>query len=235
MFKSTKVILIVISVVVVIIIGTTYFLRQETKEVPNNNIQNTVETKSEAVADDAELSLAFFNSDFNCLTGSDFEKIKQNYLKNKNKKNTYLLADFLENKEISDILANSEYFEICSDYNILAFVSYGQYDKEEGNKFANNNLIGTFSQYGELKTIQTYCPPFGDIGFVHINGFIEANLVYSCGGGDGGSVFNRVYILDKVTGKSKNIKDCSCCYESKIEKYECKCPVNILNLQEIPF
>ncbi|MCX6739980.1 MAG: hypothetical protein NTZ49_01995 [Candidatus Parcubacteria bacterium] len=118
--------------------------------------------------------------------------------------------------------------QVCiSDRGDKAFIMYGDFGKE-------NNIVGFFTQdsaTGENKWLfdKQYDLGMGDIGVCHIDGFIERNLVYSCGGGDGPGGFNTVYVLDRKTGTSKIIKKCDY-YEDKAT-----CSTNFLKLEAPPF
>lgn len=125
-------------------------------------------------------------------------------------------------------LGKGNVYQVCENFNgDKSFVMYGDY----GN---NNNLIGFYaldSATGGQKMLIDfqYNQGVGDIGVCQVNGFIERNLVYSCGGGDGPGGFNTVYMLERATGKSKIIKKCEY-LEDKMT-----CAVNLLNIKGLPY
>lgn len=125
-------------------------------------------------------------------------------------------------------LSKGQLQQVCDfDRGDKAFIMYGDFGKE-------NNVIGFLTQdfnTGENKWLfdKQYDLGIGDIGVCHLNGVIERNLVYSCGGGDGPGGFNTVYVFDRKTGTSKIIKKCDY-YEDKAT-----CSINLLKLDAPPY
>lgn len=117
--------------------------------------------------------------------------------------------------------------QIClTDRQEAAFIIYGQYDQVGDD--VNNNLIGLFTEGKKLITNQQYNAGGGDIGLCRIDGFIERNVIYSCGGGDGPCGHNTTFVLDRSSGESKVIKQCEGCNDPGSKGWECS--VNELDL-----
>jgi hypothetical protein len=64
----------------------------------------------------------------------------------------------------------------------------------------------------------------GDIGLCAIEGFIDRNVVYSCGGGDGPAGWDTVSVLDGDSGESQVIRDC------RFDEEGTHCTVDLLHL-----
>jgi hypothetical protein len=131
-------------------------------------------------------------------------------------------------QEYKELIAQGGLQQVCEyEYSGTAFVLYAELPDY-------NNLIGFFTEdlaTGEEKLLlaKQKNPPMGDIGVCRLTGLIEGNLIYNCGGGDGPGGFNTVYLLDRVTGKSKIIKKCEF-FEDKTT-----CEINLLNSPAYPF
>ncbi len=142
--------------------------------------------------------------------------------------------DYLVKREdFKKFFDKSEYYQFCDfggggSTEMLFFVLYGDY----GNY--NNVVVGGINVYDEdnAKLVFDYKnnPDSGDIGMCDLDGIIESHLIYSCGGGDGPSSNNSVYLLNTNNGKSKTIKQCFYLYDKEEKKIDCK--VDIFNLEK---
>ncbi|MBT4516562.1 MAG: hypothetical protein HOC78_01570 [Candidatus Komeilibacteria bacterium] len=108
---------------------------------------------------------------------------------------------------------------------------YGEFDGE------NNNTIAIYSK-DSFVTHKLNVSGMGDIGVCSMTGFIEDDLIYSCGGGDGPFSHNSVYLLNSLTGDNTTLKSCNtgpsteCInnHENTDCEIEVNCSVNILDL-----
>lgn len=116
--------------------------------------------------------------------------------------------------------AGTLYHMCYSDQGEISFVVYGEFEAEP----EANNLIGIYSRERELITDLQFNRSSGDIGVCSLQGYIERNVVYACDGGDGPGGWNTVYVLDRNSGKSTVIKDCTYYLD------ETDCQINLLGL-----
>jgi len=131
-----------------------------------------------------------------------------------------IIDRFFTDSAVTATWENGTLYQVCySNRDVISFVVYGEFDGFEG----TNNLIGIYS--GErLIAHRLFNPPSGDIGLCTIEGYIERNVIYSCGGGDGPGGWNSVFVLDHETGQSRTVKECTFLQETTA------CSVNLLNL-----
>jgi len=128
---------------------------------------------------------------------------------------------FFTDSNVTTTWENGTLYQVCyPDRGEIAFVVYGEFDGFEG----KNNLIGVYTEE-RIIADRLFNPSSGDIGLCVIEGFIERNVIYSCGGGDGPGGWNSVFVLDYETGRSKLIKDCTFSQETA------ECSVNLLDLR----
>ncbi len=131
-----------------------------------------------------------------------------------------LIESFFTDPTVTATWENGTLYEMCySQGDKIAFVVYGEFEGFEG----TNNLIGIYD--GErLVAHRLFNRSSGDIGLCALRGYIESNVVYACGGGDGPGGWNTVYVMDHLTGESTTIMDCTY-FED-----ESTCTVNLLGL-----
>lgn len=117
--------------------------------------------------------------------------------------NQEIVNSFFENTDIQKIQKTGNIYQLCyTPQNAMSFVAFGEFGEY-------NNTIGIYDpQNNTLITDQKKNPGSGDIGLCAITGYLEKNIIYSCGGGDGPGGWNTVYLLDAISGDSTLIKDC---------------------------
>lgn len=178
---------------------------EKEKSVVQNNLKNTSK----------DLSLLLEQSN-NCLTDIYHEDLKRIvYLRKTEDKEFWDL--FFNNDQMTNIRRNGYFSQICLSYgdSIPFTISLG-----EGGK----HIIGL---YRKDKIITDENKPSPN-GVCQITGFLEGNIIYSCGGGDGPCYENRIYVLNKNTGERTLLKDCGGCGAENGNPYHCN--KNILNL-----
>jgi len=170
---------------------------------------------------DNEIEFEPMMSSLQCVSVKTIEQYKQEFLSNRfGDMKKQMIDNFFGNERVLGLFNNSVTNEICFiEHNNLSFVFYGEYEND------NNNALGTYDEKNELQINYVYNPDSGDIGLCSIDGHIEENILFSCGGGDAGYGFNKVYILDKNSNEAKVIKDCEFAYDD-----DPVCEINTLNL-----
>ena len=135
---------------------------------------------------------------FSYMTNDEYIKeFSKNELVNKS-----IINNFFNNPELVELEKDGKLYQVCYSYrDEISFVLFGEYGDY-------NNVIGIFT--GEEFIIdKQYNKGMGDIGLCSIDGYIERNLIYACGGGDGPGGHNSIYILDRSNQDSVLIKKCS--------------------------
>lgn len=167
-----------------------------------------------------------------CIDGGS-EDIYRSYYKNFKWASSKNLDYFFNDERIQQLLDGNTLYQLCfrghSSDNFYFVIYRGGYEKI-GNE---NNIIGMWSQansYGGLVTTEVFNQPMGDIGLCSITGFIESNIVYSCGGGDGPFAHNVVYLFDVSSERNIAIKNCE--YDSTNEYDSSYCSKNVFGLEE---
>lgn len=116
--------------------------------------------------------------------------------------------------------------QVCySDRGEMAFVAFGEFDAFP----EANNAIGLYTTDQDLLVEYIFNRNSGDYGVCMITGYIERNLVFSCGGGDGPGGWNTVYVFNRSSGEAAIIKQCSFIQDER------ECEINLLELGEYPF
>ncbi|MBU0981199.1 hypothetical protein KKC94_00735 [Patescibacteria group bacterium] len=120
-----------------------------------------------------------------------------------------MINDLFEIPEFLDFVRKSSVLNLCNYNQMLVFSFLGNF--EEG-----NNVIGVFLNVSKawdeepeeqlITDFQSF-KPLGDIYACSILGYVDRNVIYTCGGGDGCGAYTKVYALD-LFGESKLIKDC---------------------------
>lgn len=133
------------------------------------------------------------------------------------------LEEFINDPTVQNLRSQGSLMQLCSvgGGDTIGFVMYGDFDDD------NNNVVGI---YRDAKSVTQahYNPNAGDISVCNISGFVEDVMIYSCGGGDGGGGWNKIYTLDLITAESQLIKDCEFYLEDNT------CTQNLLNVTEHP-
>lgn len=164
----------------------------------------------------------------NCINtssaGRGTDGVKKMLLEYKNVKQE-IFDNFFENPELNELLIDGRIIQVCQSIDKeVSFVIYGL-----SADHSYNNVIGIYD--GEnLIFDKKHNVGGGDEGICTIDGYIERNILYSCGGGDGPWGHNGTYVLNKKTGESITLKHCYVDHET-----DAQCDVNLLNLQTVPF
>lgn len=155
-----------------------------------------------------------------CINYVDIERTK-NFFSQQKFFDESIFDKFFADEKYIDFTKTGELFQIClrSD-DTIGFTLYGQYGTD-------NNMVGIYRD-SKFVTQTHNVPNSGDIGLCTIDGFIEDVLVYSCGGGDGGGGWNKIYTLDFISSESQLIKDCEFYLEDNT------CTNNVLGITEHP-
>lgn len=139
-----------------------------------------------------------------------------------------LTTQFLAHEKMNAALSETIFGQIC--YESHEYITFMLYKNDP----TFNNRLGIFSD-NTLVMDQQYNPSSGDMGTCNLSGVLEGNLIYSCGGGDGPGGWNKVYVLNKSTGKSLLIKDCTFFSPGDDLPNENRCTTNPLGLPMMPF
>ena len=197
---------------------------EEVKKLDKAVYENKKEKKEEKKIRDREISsLPYYCVSVERLEELKNEKTKVGFISEE----AEFIENFLEQEKTKELLEKSENWnrEICYSGREIFFVFYGDFGEF-------NNTIGIFTN-GELIMDKKFIPNSGDIGMCQIIGGIEGSLIYSCGGGDGPSSWDTIYLLNEKTRKSTIIKKCTFCLGCLEEgKDNVECEVNILNLKQ---
>jgi len=132
-----------------------------------------------------------------------------------------ILDQFFVGTEFQEYAKNGSLMDVCyRPDDTIVFVFYGQFENA-------NNLVGIYREGKYLSTAHMV-PNAGDISVCNIGGMVEDTLLYSCGGGDGGGGWNKIYTLDFISKEDHLIKDCEFYLETNT------CANNLLNITEHP-
>lgn len=178
---------------------------------------------------------------FYCMSGHEFseEGIRDRLLRVKHV-DEKVVDGFFVNPEIKELMKTSKFHQFCyKGRGEISFVMLSnEMIKSDSGSKGSNNTIGNYvlREEEKLVTDMKFVPKSGDVGLCAIDGYIERNPIYSCGGGDGPGGWNRVYVLNRESGESLTIKDCATHYDYENDDgYDDWCEVNLLNLGEHPF
>ncbi len=146
------------------------------------------------------------NFAFSCFSVIDSEEFKAEINNETDLPYTYVNFDkFFNNPEIIELWKQGKLEEICFSGNSrISFLFCGV--GEEGNEFGEA-VLGIYTSDDELVTDKGkgLC---SDVSTCSMKGFLDGDLIYSCGRGDGPWSEGKTYILNIDTGQSKLIRDC---------------------------